>query len=767
MKKKFRLEKDQPVPLLEGILRQRGWERTHDDDWRLYWGAIPAPPRHGAASPCHANHFRRTALISHKGSLARHLAAARRRAIAAGRAQGWDFFPETHEMPSQFDAFCAAARAQPHGVWIAKPTTGTHGDGQFLLIDPARAPVEPDWVVQRYLAHPHLIEGRKYTLRLYALVKSLRPLVAYLHVDGLVKRSTVAYSTAPADFGDRFVHLTNTDVQRHSPGGSPPALRVRDYRAIVGRDGGDWTALWGKIRAATVRLLLALREPLLRADGETAPGDPACFELLGIDFLIDADWKPWLIEANSNPSLRVETPSGVAGHEDERQLKQQLIETALELAGPLADRPIAIPPHIHGGFELLFPDAGPTAWTGVWWPRLADCELSATLGLPAPAPPTIRLPAGAQLVEDGLIVVAPGAQHLLALNETAAAIALLHDEGFEPSEIARRLGVENADTPGRNAFWHEIDEVLASLWSASAPAPDAPANRPHPERQQPAGTGLTRCYTLGVFSFRVIFPDAALMADADAALGHLRIDDSGGPMHLVAIEQAGGRLCVRNAFESFTTADSAALVSLLHSAMLRAICHLEPTAVAFHASAVAHEGAGLILAGRSGSGKTTLAAALMVSGFAYLSDEAALLDEAFRLQPAPVALGLTPAAVELLRPFPGSREALSIRRRRDGTAVHFLTPQNISTAPDEVAALVFPVVAPGEETELRPLGPVAALTRLGETGFETGEPFDSTRGHALVGWLRRTPRYELRIGSLAAAVERLAGLAERSSTSFF
>jgi tubulin polyglutamylase TTLL1/tubulin monoglycylase TTLL3/8 len=32
-----------------------------------------------------------------------------------------------------------------------------------------------------------------------------------------------------------------------------------------------------------------------------------CFELLGIDFMIDRDFKPYLIEINTNPAILLDT----------------------------------------------------------------------------------------------------------------------------------------------------------------------------------------------------------------------------------------------------------------------------------------------------------------------------------------------------------------------------------------------------------------------------------------------------------------------------
>ena len=34
-----------------------------------------------------------------------------------------------------------------------------------------------------------------------------------------------------------------------------------------------------------------------------------CFELFGLDFIIDNKFKPWLIEINTNPCLEVPSPN--------------------------------------------------------------------------------------------------------------------------------------------------------------------------------------------------------------------------------------------------------------------------------------------------------------------------------------------------------------------------------------------------------------------------------------------------------------------------
>ena len=71
--------------------------------------------------------------------------------------------------------------------------------------------------MQKYLHKPHLLDGFKYDLRVYALVTGIKPLRIYLYKDGLGRLATDKYKK-PADDNITNVkmHLTNYAINKDS-----------------------------------------------------------------------------------------------------------------------------------------------------------------------------------------------------------------------------------------------------------------------------------------------------------------------------------------------------------------------------------------------------------------------------------------------------------------------------------------------------------------------------------------------------------------------
>ena len=88
------------------------------------------------------------------------------------------------------------------------------------------------YVVQRYLQYPLLIGGKKFDMRLYALVTSFSPLKVYIYRRGFARFTNSRYSSDTQDIYNGFVHLTNVAIQKTAEnydertGGIPPIANI-------------------------------------------------------------------------------------------------------------------------------------------------------------------------------------------------------------------------------------------------------------------------------------------------------------------------------------------------------------------------------------------------------------------------------------------------------------------------------------------------------------------------------------------------------------
>jgi glutathione synthase/RimK-type ligase-like ATP-grasp enzyme len=85
-------------------------------------------------------------------------------------------------------------RAFPNYTFIAKPSKGRGGDGIFLVkkfTDLPRSALNHDFIVQRYIENPYLIDKKKFDFRIYVVIKGIDPVEAYLCDEGLARFCTV------------------------------------------------------------------------------------------------------------------------------------------------------------------------------------------------------------------------------------------------------------------------------------------------------------------------------------------------------------------------------------------------------------------------------------------------------------------------------------------------------------------------------------------------------------------------------------------------
>ncbi|XP_064326644.1 inactive polyglycylase TTLL10 [Phalacrocorax carbo] len=236
-----------------------------------------------------------------------------------------EFFPESFRLDLKDERNAFFKLCKEEQIWICKPSCSNQGRGIFLLKDPAavttlqaklrsaeehllnqRVPYKapPARIVQRYIHQPLLLEGKKFDVRSYLLIACTAPYVLFF-AQGYVRLTCVSYDAASDDL---TVHLTNQHMQKknsqYSQLKDETVWRMEHFNNYVNekfrKTNGlpkDWvfTVFTKRMQQIMLQCFLAAKHKLDRKLGY--------FDLIGCDFLIDENFKVWLLEMNANPAL--------------------------------------------------------------------------------------------------------------------------------------------------------------------------------------------------------------------------------------------------------------------------------------------------------------------------------------------------------------------------------------------------------------------------------------------------------------------------------
>ncbi|XP_067573119.1 inactive polyglycylase TTLL10 isoform X8 [Pseudorca crassidens] len=252
-----------------------------------------------------------------------------------------DFFPETYRLDIRdereafftlFDALSAETQ-----MWICKPTASNQGKGIFLLRNqeevaalqaktqsieddpiyrkmPFRAPQArvvqrfcawaPRGALARYIQNPLLLDGKKFDVRSYLLIACTMPYMVFFG-HGYARLTLGLYDPHSSDLCG---HLTNQSMQKKSPlylllkddtvwSMEHLNRHINDKFRKAKRLPRDWvfTTFAKRMQQIMAHCFLSVKSKLKCKLGY--------FDLIGCDFLIDENFKVWLLEMNSNPAL--------------------------------------------------------------------------------------------------------------------------------------------------------------------------------------------------------------------------------------------------------------------------------------------------------------------------------------------------------------------------------------------------------------------------------------------------------------------------------
>ena len=171
----------------------------------------------------------------------------------------------------------------------------------------------PNYIIQQFVHNPLLLEGHKFDFRIYMLIASTNPYIAYYH-DGFLRLSLHKYDVQS---NDKDVLLTNTELSKGifdqvKNGGLFNGMnetQLRDFqmwnftqlqnylleKKLINDNNWIDNYLRPQFKKAMIHLVRM-------AKGSIVSYSSVC-ELFGSDFILDENLVLWYLESNTSPSL--------------------------------------------------------------------------------------------------------------------------------------------------------------------------------------------------------------------------------------------------------------------------------------------------------------------------------------------------------------------------------------------------------------------------------------------------------------------------------
>jgi len=199
-----------------------------------------------------------------------------------------------------------------NNLWIVKPKNGNTGKGVHIFKSLENESNE--FLISKYVTNPHLINGKKYDLRIYVLVTGLKPLRIYINKEGLARIAAEKFSLNEDNYSNSFVHLTNTGVNKNSKeyvfaqdfnSENANKLSLHTYQRYLSKEKANYDLIWKKIKDIAIKTVISGHKNLVEKLDEFNLNDRSFFNLYGYDIIIDDKYQPYLLEVNRRPDMVV------------------------------------------------------------------------------------------------------------------------------------------------------------------------------------------------------------------------------------------------------------------------------------------------------------------------------------------------------------------------------------------------------------------------------------------------------------------------------
>ena len=261
------------------------------------------------------------------------------------------FLPSTYDLNKYEECSELVKILDPNSAskWMKKKSRNSHNaqgvellhkNSTLLLLSDLKygtrcGEVHTEYLIQKYIENPLLINNKKFDFRVYMAIASMDPLLILYH-DGFLRITLNSYNESSLDAS---VHLTNTALameylkaQEMTEQERETAMeeqmwtyeQLQEYLVGIGRVEGDWVNEY--LRPNMKRKMLHLVRMVYR---ELLP-HPGVFELFGVDFLLDEDLNLWFLEVTKSPAMKA---TSEAKGRIQRKMVKDLIEIEYGMLG--------------------------------------------------------------------------------------------------------------------------------------------------------------------------------------------------------------------------------------------------------------------------------------------------------------------------------------------------------------------------------------------------------------------------------------------------
>ena len=211
----------------------------------------------------------------------------------------FDYMVESYIMPNQKSIVELKFKnyiQKENDLWLCKKSNGSLGEGIYFLKN-YQDFLKCNQVISKYIHNPHLYKRRKYHIRLYNFISSFIPLIIYIYKEGQVMSASHEYKYDLKNILDKQSFLTNAHINFGKEGYNED-ISIKDLKDQIIKEGGNWDFIWEQIKDICIKIIITIYDEEYNKLNIFTKYNVKSFMFLGLDIMIDHNFKVWFLEAN-------------------------------------------------------------------------------------------------------------------------------------------------------------------------------------------------------------------------------------------------------------------------------------------------------------------------------------------------------------------------------------------------------------------------------------------------------------------------------------